>query len=128
MAKTIKWTSGIEVLGDGLQKAVARSIDVDSYGVIAVDVESNVSDLVVDIKLGSAGSLMLLAIASDKYKDITYKVGASTTSITLDHPQLFFGAGAVIFLGTDPDSLTFTNASTNEKASVQILVGRAAAP
>jgi hypothetical protein len=135
MTHTIKWTSGIEVVGGGPQKTVARTVKVDSYGVIAVDVKPNDTDEEVDIKIGSnsTGKVMLLAIASDKYTDISYKVNHTTaTALKLDHPQVFFGAGAIATLytapDTAPDSLFFSNASSTEKASVQILIGRDAGP
>ena len=129
MAHTIKWTSGIQVLGGGPQKAVARSVEVDSYGVIAVDVNPNDVDVEVDVKVGSTGEVKLLAIASDRYTDLTYKVNSdSADPVTLDHPQVLFGNGAVRILDAAPDLLLFSNASTTDKASVQILVGRDATP
>lgn len=135
MSQRIDWTTGIQVPG-GPELAVMRSIQVEAYGLMTVEVpRDGAAETAVDIPPATEGKIQFLSITSDFYGErLVYKVNAATAEIPLDQPQIFAGAGAMALLdppdGTDPSKLTFTLFPAPgdpppgpEKASVRILVG-----
>ena len=111
--------------------AAADAQAVEATDSVVVVVAPATTDKVVDLQPGAASAIRLLVIKASTYgPDLTYKVSDGTTdsgSITLDAPQIFSGGNASLF-GRDPHQLKFSNASTVNEATVQVLVARDATP
>lgn len=125
MAEKIRWTASVQVIG-GPGISTSRTIEVEAYDSIKVEVETTDVDKEVEVQpSATAGQVKLLVLTADRYSpDLTYKVNDTTNpAVPLDEPQFLAGARAVGFLDPAPVGLFFTNASA-EPVSVQILVGR----
>lgn len=131
MSKMIQWDQNIKV-ADGLGISASRSLEVEAYDVISIDVLGTTSgadtDKEVSIQPGGAGQVRFLAITSNRYgSGLTYSVNSAGSNVSLDHPLVLVGEGAVGLLDPAPASL-FLSSTLSEDASVQILVGRDATP
>ena len=118
----------------GPTSAVTQDIEVDAYDLLKFDVPGGDANtpgtITIDVQPSAVSRIRLLSISSSKYSDkLTYDVDASGTSVALDAPQLFIGGGSVGRIGATAKQFVFTNTiGLNDKASVQILVGRKATP
>ena len=126
MSQRIDWTSGMKVPG-GPELAVSRSVQAEAFGLIKVEIQDGDTDA-VSVQPAGTGKVKFLAITSDRYEGLTYKVDADTTVVTVDQPQVLAGPGAMKLVDpTDsaPKVLNFsyTAVVANDKASLQILVG-----
>ena len=131
MPQKIGWTLSISI-ASGPQASHTKSIEVEAYDSMKVEVPMNTADLEVQLQPGlppTEGTLVkFLAISASRYEDLTYKVNEDTADpVTLDGPQVFAG-GAVQLLAEDPETLFFSNASTTDDATVEVLVGRDVTP
>ena len=126
MPLKIGWTIGVQV-PSGPTLSVSRSIAVNAYDSITVNVEKKANNKPVELQPSGPGKVKFLAIIASRYEDLTFKVnsgGAAATEVTLDQPQVLVGDGAIELLDPAPKKLFFTNASQTEDATVEILVGR----
>lgn len=116
------------IVGAGPKLKESRTLAVDAYDKISVDVPDQGGTLEVDIQPGGAGSIQLLLVTSSVYgADLKYTVNADNTDRILDQPHVLVGSGSVALFGQEPEKLTFDN-TTGEDAQIQILVGRDATP
>lgn len=127
MPETIVLTISADVaLGPKLKES--RTLGVDAYDKISIDVPDQTSDLEVELQPGGAGSIQLLVVKSNLYgTNLKYTVNADTTDHILDQPHVLVGTGSVGLFGEEPEKLVFDNA-LGEDAQIQILVGRDATP
>lgn len=81
-------------------------------------------DVEVDLFYGAAlTDVVALAIKSDNYTSITYKVGSdSNPSVQLNNAQFWRGRGMIDYLPASPQKLYFTNAGVLN-ANVQVVAG-----
>lgn len=108
---------------------VSRSVPAEAVALIKVEIQDGATNKVVSIQpADGVGKVKFLAITSDCYQGLTYKVDTGTTAVTLDQPLVLAGAGALKLV--DPTdsapqklSFSFTAPTSGDKASVQILVG-----
>jgi len=126
MPLKIGWKLGVDV-PSGPALSVARTVEVEAYDSIKVNIEKNATNKSVELQPGGAGKVKFLAIIASRYEDLTFKVnssGSGATEVTLDQPQILVGDGAIELIDPSPKKLFFTNASTTDDAAVEILVGR----
>lgn len=126
MPLRIGWSVAITI-PSGPKLSLSRSVEVDAYDSIKVDVAKDAKDLSVELQPGGAGKVKFLAIAATRYTDLSFKVnttGSSALKVTLDQPQILVGDGAIELLTSSPKKLFFTNGSPTEDVSIEILVGR----
>jgi len=137
MAQNILWKNTIQVDG-GLNISFVRSIEVEAYDSISVEIEGSDDDegadsgKEIEIQPGEdAGQVKFIAIISDRYdENLTYKVNdneVATSAHELNQPHVLAGEGAVGIMDAAPQSLFFTSGIA-ENANVSILVGRDATP
>jgi hypothetical protein len=134
MVETIKWNMNIQV-DKGPSYTFSDQLQPDAYSKIGLKIPKDTASDVAVEATGSA-QVYFLCIYSDQYgsdaKRITYTASdggaTTTTSITLDHPQVFFGDSMVNLLNNNktPKVLKFKN-NTGVDANIQILIGRKAA-
>jgi hypothetical protein len=123
----ISWKLSASVAG-GPAHSVARSLAVEAYDKVVVEVIDGDPEATVEIGAATGDVLFLLVTSSQYGDDLTYKVNdTGNPSHALDGPLQLAGAGAVGLLGFAPTSLLFTNA-LGANATVEILVGRDATP
>ncbi len=129
MPETIVLTISADV-ASGPKLKESRTLTIDAYDKISVDVPNGTSDLDVELQPGAAGSIQLLIVKSTLYgDDLKYTVNADTTDHVLDQPHVLVGTGSVGLYGEEPTKLVFDNAmGDGQDAQVQILVGRNATP
>lgn len=109
----------------------SRSVEVEAFDLIEVELASGAADVEVEMQPGGAGQVKFLAITSSRYgSELSYKVNsaAATKTHALDQPHLLAGDGAVAMLDAAPESLFMSNAFADADVNVQILVGRDATP
>ncbi len=145
----INVTTSVQIQG-GPQQSFSRAIDVEAYGRIEATVPAAASAAgVVTVEVQPSGDVtqvQFLLITASQYGDqLTYSAagldGEATSEatseanggnggvadVTLDAPQLFLGPAAVGLLQVAPQSITFSN-SSSDPITVVILVGRDATP
>ena len=109
----------------------SRSVEVEAFDLIEVELASGAADVEVEVQPGAAGQVKFLAVTSTRYgPEVSYKVNtaAATETHALDQPHVLAGDGAVAMLDASPELLFLSNAFTDGDVNVQILVGRDATP
>ena len=129
MPETIVVTINADV-ASGPKLKESRTLALDAYDKISVDVPNGTSGLDVEIQPGGAGSIQLLVVKSTLYGDaLKYTVNADTTDRVLDQPHVLVGTGSVGLYGEEPTKLVFANdLGEGKDAQIHILVGRDATP
>jgi hypothetical protein len=123
----ITWKLDTSVAG-GPSQSVARSVAVEAYDKVVVEVIDGDPETTVEIGAATGDVLFLLVTSSRYGADLTYKINdTGNPTHALDGPLQVAGLGAVGLLGFPPTSLLFTNA-LGANATVEILVGRDATP
>jgi hypothetical protein len=127
MSEKINWTLNVQV-GGGPKITESKTILVEGYDKIEVDVRDGAAAEDIQIQPGDSGQVQFLLIRSDEYgEDLTYSVNAAepdpTQRIKLDALQVLMGDGAVGLLGASPQTFFLYNA-LGKDVSLQILVGR----
>jgi hypothetical protein len=128
MSESIKLTLSVQVTG-GPKMVAAKTLEVEAYEKITLEVPNDSIDVQVELQPGGVGEVKLIMITSDTYGDeLTYRPDGGTTTIVLDQPHLFIGAGGVGVLGS-PETLIFNNdlpdpSSGPFSAKIEMLVGR----
>jgi hypothetical protein len=122
------------VVADGPRFVLNQPLDVEAYEEIDISIVAGASNKKVDLP-GSGGAVQpvqLIAIMSDWYgADLTYTINSGQTAYELDQPLLLTGKGAVSLFSNAPAQISFSNATTGQKAKdakVQILIGHEATP
>lgn len=128
MVQSLQWSLTVQIPG-GPNVSTSQAIDIEAYDSIKFGIESNVTDMEIELQPGGAGQVKALVITSDHYgNDLNYKVNAvGNSEIVIDQPQVLMGEGAVGLLDPAPASLFFSNGPT-ENVAIEILVGRDATP
>ncbi len=125
MSIDISWSFNVAVTGGPRIGLVNQPpVVMDAYDVVTTKLAAGAAAVNVDLQpSGGAGTVVLLAMASDVYDPtLTYDPGGGPQK--LDGPVLLIGAGPVALLGaTPPKSLKFDNPLA-KPVNVQILVGR----
>lgn len=119
----INYQLAVQVTG-GPKLSVAKTLAVEAYDVISVEIPAAGSADVEIEPAAAAGRVKLLLLMADTYEDLTYDVGG--TDHPLDGPALLVGDGAVALLDATPGTVTFKNAHATEARPIQVFVGRAA--
>ncbi len=128
----ISWSLSIQVAGGPTITAKEGPVLAEATDRIEVLIADGDVDKTVELQPGPASSIDLLLIKSNQYgngTDITFKVSDGSTdssAVVLAGPQ-FYSGGAIMLLGLDPQSLKFSNAST-EPAQIEIFIVRDATP
>ena len=127
MPESISVTINVNV-ADGPKVNIAKSIEVEAYTKIEVEVPNDAVDVTVQVQPGGVGDVTFLLISSDIYGSaLTYSPDAGVTTIQMDQPHLFLGAGGAQ-VSTAPQSIVFNNGLAAGNANITILVGRDATP
>jgi hypothetical protein len=122
MPEAINITLNIQIT-DGPKVNIAKSIEVEAYTNIGVEVANDAQDVTVQVQPGGVGDVKFLLIASDIYGSaLTYSGDGGVTTILLDQPHLFLGSGGAQVSGA-PQSIIFNNGLASN-ANITILVGR----
>lgn len=134
----IKVTTSVQIEG-GPQQSFNRAIAIEAYDRIEaiVPAATPAPDLAdppipgaatVQVQPGVAAQVQFLLMTASQYSDqLTYSLTGGVTDVDLDAPQIFLGPGAVELLKVAPQSLNFSN-SSSDPVTVVILVGRDATP
>lgn len=121
----INVTLSVQVV-DGPSLSAVRTVQVDAHDKILITIAAGAANKIVEVQPGGVGRVKLLAITASQFSDqLTYKVNNAGDPVKLDSEQIFIGDGAVGLLGDAPETLSFSNALT-EDVNVAILVGRKA--
>src|SRR6201999_3876590 len=123
MAKII--VSGSIVVPNGQQIPFNETLDVDAYDKIDVQVEAGGSKK-IELQPGAAGQVQFLAMVSDLYKGLSFKINNTGDPFDLDRPLVCMGKGGVELFDAAPKTLLFSNATSGQNAkdaNVQILIG-----
>ena len=129
MAVNIATGAEVKVAGGPTIKT-ARTLPVDAYDLIDVDVPAGAEEFVVEVQpAADTTQVRFLLISASQYDPaLTYRVNdEANPSHELDQALILTGAGAIGLLGFVPESLLFTN-DTDSDITVQILVGRNVSP
>ena len=78
MPMKIGWGVSVSVPA-GPQMQVSRSIEVQAYDSVMVDVPMSTTDMSVEIQPGGAGKVKFLAIFASRYEDLSFKVNSSAS-------------------------------------------------
>ncbi len=134
----INVTTSVQIEG-GPQQSFNRAIAVEAYDRIEAIVPAATpapdpadppipGAATVQVQPGAAAQVQFLLMTASQYGDhLTYSLTGGVTDVALDAPQIFLGPAAVGLLDAAPESLDFSNASS-DPATVVILVGRDATP
>ena len=123
MAERIVCTLNVQV-EDGPKVNETRTISVEAYSKIEVEIANDSVDVTVEVQPGGVGTLKFLLITSDLYgTGLTYSADGGATTVILDQPNLFNGAGAIGIIGS-PENLIFNNALAEGTATIGMIVGR----
>jgi hypothetical protein len=123
MPEKINWTLNVQVVG-GPKVAASDVLEVDAYDKIEAVIPAGAS---ATVNVQPSGGAQFLLITASSYENLTYKVDASGTTVTLDDPHVLIGSGAVSLLGSTQSQFAFSNGSAAD-VTVNILVGRDATP
>ncbi len=119
--KEISWSLKVQVTG-GPSVAASDTIEVDGYDVLEATVLAGGSET-INVQPGDDAQFLLITATS--YKNMTYEVDGSGTTVTLDGAHVLIGEGAVSLLGSTQNQFEFSNGGTGtEDVTVSILVGR----
>jgi len=119
--KKISWSLKVQVTG-GPSVAASDTIEVDGYDVLEATVSAGGSET-INVQPGDDAQFLLITATS--YKNMTYEVDGSGTTVTLDGAHVLIGEGAVSLLGSTQNQFEFSNGGTGtEDVTVSILVGR----
>ena len=127
MGQKINVTVSVQVVG-GRNLSENQSIDVDAVDSIDVELDKKGgpgATKSVEVHPSETSEKIKLFMVTAKQYDgkVSYKL--SNTKVILDAPHVLMGAGAVSLLGKNSQKIELANDGT-EKASITILVGRAA--
>ena len=134
MSEKINWAISAQVL-NGPRIMESKSLEIEAYDKIQVEIPNDTTDKQVDIQPGSAEQVHFIMIVSSQYnnqdddtKNLSLKVNdTGNPTIGLDEPFFVIGKGAIAILdeGNVPTKLFFTNTLGDDTvARIQILVGR----
>lgn len=100
------------------------SISIPFHFYNAILVRAGYTDVEVEVFHGSTLSdVLVFAIISDNYSNITYKVGSlANPAVSLGNAQFWRGRGMIDYLPAAPDTLYFSNGGSSD-AHVQVVVG-----
>lgn len=124
MAEVINITVSAEVK-NGPSLSFTNSLSIDAYDKLDVVVASAETKTIQLLPPG-ATAVHFLLIKSSQYSDqISYTVNGAGSTIIVDTPQNFIGAGSLAALDDSsvPETLVFTN-NLPDNINIQILVGR----
>jgi hypothetical protein len=123
------------VVSNGPQFALHRSLTVEAYDRIDVEVPAGTTDKEVELQPGGAGRVQFIAIVADAFAEqdeFSYKINnTGSPARALDQPHILMGKGAVSMFDAAPTKLFFKNSTSGANAkdiNVQILLGRDATP
>lgn len=125
----VSWSTSVRVTGGSTFVVETGPIDAEAIERIEVSIPKGGQETIVNVQIGNAASVYLLALKSDRYEKLTFKVSDLTTDsedIPFAGAQVYSG-GALALLDLDPKVLKFTNNSADD-AKVEIFVARDATP
>ncbi len=140
MASAVKWNFNLSVVqGPSVSLSSPNPNTVDAYDNVNVAIPNDGAAHPVQIAPETSTDIItFIVISSDQYDassqsssmTFTYRIGSSTTDVTLDGPQFLMSPALVSLYSPPPSSpgvvaMTFTNKTSNP-ANVSILVGRKA--
>ena len=132
-------TINLQIPG-GPKLDASNTLPVEAYDRVEVEVSPGDTNKVIELQPGRASQLRALVIKSSIYDDtgkLTYAVSDGTSDsaeVNLDGPQVFLGPGAISLFNVDPpvalkvSNALIAGAGTNNKARLEILIGRDATP
>ncbi len=127
MGQKINVTVNVQVVG-GRNLSENQALEVDAVDSIDVELEKKggpgATKSIEVHPSEKSEKIKLFVVAAKQYDGkVTYKL--SDTKVILDAPHVLIGAGVANLLGKNSQKIEFSNEGT-EKASITILVGRAA--
>jgi hypothetical protein len=122
----------------GPRVEISQSLELEGYDPFSVMVpfkKNNVpGTAVLDIGLGTQVRFLLIKppmnLKEGRNLQLSYKINKQNPIISLDEPHFYLGKGPVSVLGTDIETITFSNDeekpqdSTEEGIGIEIFAGR----
>jgi len=128
---SMSWSVTLQISGSPALAVARAPVDVEAVDRIEAVIAPGDNNKVLDIQPGGLGAIHVLLIKSSSYgPHMSFKVSdgvADSNSVVLDSPQLFSGGGVALF-NLAPRQLKLSNSSTDQSATVEILVARDATP